>query len=91
MAKTRKAPKSAVKKKKKTVLKKKKTVLNLKKLAQDIEKAQKVLRERQGRSAQKAGELTTTQSVLQRWAADIATLCADPSGEPCGPDMVITS
>lgn len=99
MAKTRKAAKS--------VKKKKKTVLNLKKLARDIEKARTILAARQRKATQKAGkqltapqaervgkageQLTATQSALERWAGDIALLCTDPNGEPCGPDMVITS
>ncbi len=100
MAKTRKAAKSTAKPRKKIVL-------NLKKLARDIEKAKEVLKKRQETTARKAGkqvtaaqverhgkaveQLTSVQSVLDRWAGDIATLCADPNGQPCGPDMIITS
>ena len=100
MAKTRRAAKSTAKPRKKAVL-------NLKKLARDIENAKEVLRKRHETTARKASkqvtaaqaerygrageQLTSVQSVLDRWAGDIATLCADPNGEPCGPDMIITS
>jgi hypothetical protein len=81
---------------------KKKPVLDLKKLLKDIVRAKALLAKRQQEAAPKAGEpptaaaqqtgeqLTTTQSVLDRWAEDIAMLCADPNGEPCGPTMVIS-
>jgi len=100
VAKTRKAAKSTAKPRKKVVL-------NLKKLARDIALAKAVLQKRQETAARKAGkqvtptqaarlgqsgeQLTATQSALDRWADDINSLCSDPTGEPCGPDMIITS
>jgi hypothetical protein len=79
---------------KKSASKKKKAVLDLKKLRRDILRAKKILTKRHERAAAKlapsaaAPPEPTAYSVFDRWTQDIDMLCN--SGEPCGPDMVIS-